>query len=260
LKISKTEGHATYLYCILRSARPPQASGLPRGLPDVSAPRFLEVSGDTWLAAADAPLAVYGAQAIEARLGDLGWVSARAVAHEAVVERCAALGPVIPMKSFTLFDDAERAVEHVRRELPRLEAIFRRVAGRKEWGLRVHLAGSPRTGAGAAAPARSGTEFLAHKKASRDAARERVAQARRETEELYADLAAQASAAVRHAPPEGVALLLDAAFLVADTDSAEFQRRLEGRARRLADRDCSVTLTGPWPPYNFVGEDRGRPA
>jgi hypothetical protein len=160
------------------------------------------------------------------------------------------------MKSFTLFDDDERAIAHVRGELPRLLAIFRRIAGQREWGLRVHRTGSPAEDA-PAEPAGTGTEFLARKKARRDTARERSAAGLRETEELYAELAGRSTDAVRHTPAvEGLALLLDAAFLVAEVDSPEFQRRVEARARRLRECGLAVTLTGPWPPYNFVEERR----
>jgi hypothetical protein len=147
----------------------------------------------------------------------------------------------------------------VRGELPRIESIFRRIAGRQEWGLRVHGTGTPAPDA-PGVPASTGTEFLARKKARRDAARESAAAALRETAELYDDLAACSSEAVRHAPPvEGLTLLLDAAFLVGADEVAEFQRRVESRARGLRERGCAVTLTGPWPPYNFVEERQREP-
>jgi hypothetical protein len=251
---SRARDVATYLYGVVRASAPPDAASLPRGLPDLSAPRVLAVEGDVWLVAADAPLAVYGAQTIGERLADLAWVSARAVAHDAVVERCGRAGPVIPMKSFTLFADDVRAIAHVRGELPRLVEIFRRIAGRQEWGVRVHRTGAPAAD-DAGEPPSTGTEFLARKKARRDTARETAAAGLREVEGLYTELAACSADAVRHAPPvEGVALLLDAAFLVAEADAPGFQRRVESGARRLRECGCAVTLTGPWPPYNFVEE------
>ncbi|HET9212276.1 MAG TPA: GvpL/GvpF family gas vesicle protein, partial [Thermoanaerobaculia bacterium] len=81
---------------------------------------------------------------------------------------------------------------------------------------------------------------------------------RSETDATFAELAAGASEAVRREPaasPEsGGRLLLDAAFLVPRERSADFEAIVERCARRLAPRACDVTLTGPWPPYNFLAE------
>jgi hypothetical protein len=55
-------------------------------------------------------------------------------------------------------------------------------------------------------------------------------------------------------PEAGARLLLDAAFLVAKGDAAAFEAALAEGAGRLAACGCAATLTGPWPPYNFVEE------
>ena len=49
-----------------------------------------------------------------------------AVAHEAVVESFIGASAVVPMKLFTIFTSDERALEHMRRDAPRVDAVLRR--------------------------------------------------------------------------------------------------------------------------------------
>ncbi|TMB13759.1 MAG: hypothetical protein E6J65_24825, partial [Deltaproteobacteria bacterium] len=101
--------NATYLYCLVRSARAPSLRGAPAGLPGAAPTRTIDAGGGLWLVAADAPLDRYGEKPIERGLQDLAWVSSVAVPHEAVVEHLAKIGTVVPMKLLTLFRSDERA-------------------------------------------------------------------------------------------------------------------------------------------------------
>jgi hypothetical protein len=106
----------------------------------------------------------------------------------------------------------------------------------------------------------SGKSFLLRKKLEQDASRELAGRLRDEMDAAFAELAEGASEAVRREPaasPEsGGRLLLDAAFLVPSRQAADFEAIVERIATRLAPRACEVTLTGPWPPYNFIAEAR----
>jgi len=256
---------ATYLYCLVRDGEP-ALDGVPPGLPGCAPPRALALEGGLWLVAATAPLSEYGTEAIQDHLSDLSWVSDRALAHEAVIEHFAGAPAVLPFKLFTLFASDERALAHVRDSRERIGPALDRVAGCVEWGVRIRLddararevlAEEARRGS-ASQP--SGTAFLLRKKQEQDASRDLAGRLRAEMDETFAELAAAARAAVRRepaAPPEtGGRLLLDAAFLVPARDGAELEARVERCAARLAPRGCEVTLTGPWPPYNFVEEAR----
>jgi hypothetical protein len=48
--------------------------------------------------------------------------------------------------------------------------------------------------------------------------------------------------------------LLDAAFLVRRGQVKPFQAAARKAAARLGRDGYELTLTGPWPPYNFVAE------
>jgi hypothetical protein len=256
---------ATYVYCLLRSAVPPSLSGVPEGLPGTAAPRPLLLDGDLWLVVADAPLPEYGGAEIESRLSDLSWVTDRALAHERVVEHVAALGPALPMKLFTLFRSDERAVAHLRQQRDEIGKILDRIAGRVEWGVRIlfredearrkavaAIGDGQRSSSGS-----SGTSFLLRKKAEKESARDLAAGARAEVDRAWEELAGRATEARRRAPDAGevgARLLLDAAFLVPSEEGEAFEAEVQRVARRLAERDCEVTLTGPWPAYNFLGD------
>jgi hypothetical protein len=254
---------ATYLYCLVRDPREPSPAGVPLGLPGLSPPRALALGDGLWLIVASAPLSQYGSEEIRRRLSDLSWVSDRALAHEEVIEHFSGARAVLPMKLFTLFASDERAAAHVRERREGLDRVLDRVDGRVEWGVRIRLddvrarevlAAEARDTAGG----RSGTAFLLRKKLEQDASRELAGRLRAEMDDAFAELAAGASEAVRREPaatPEsGGRLLLDAAFLVPTQRGAEFEAIVERCAARLAPRACDVTLTGPWPPYNFIAE------
>lgn len=253
---------ATYVYCLLRSAAPPPLADVPEGLPGTAPPRPLLLDGDLWLVVADAPLPEYGAAEIEGRLSDLSWVTDRALAHERVVEHAAALAPALPMKLFTLFRSDERAVAHLRQQRDEIGKILGRIAGRVEWGVRILFREDEARRKAAAAVGggqrpSSGTSFLLLKKAEKESARDLAANARAEVDRAWNELAGRAAEARRRPPDAGEAgarLLLDAAFLVPADEGEAFEAGVRRVAERLAAGDCEVTLTGPWPAYNFLGD------
>jgi hypothetical protein len=253
---------ATYLYCAVQGAKDPvrgARSRPPRGLPGSGPIRALEAGGGVWLVAAAAPLERYGAEAIDARLADLDWVSRCAVAHDAVVEHFARAHPVIPMKLFTLFTSDERAREHVSRARRKLARLFARVADREEWGVRMLLdEGRAVPAASAPVTAPTGRGFLELKKAAKDARQRVVADALSEADTVFTALGKAADDSRRRTPPvEGPAsrLVLDAAFLAKRRDARRFKAAVTNAARPLAARGLTLTLTGPWPPYHFVADE-----
>ena len=74
---------------------------------------------------------------------------------------------------------------------------------------------------------------------------------------LYSDLARRADDARRQTPTQagtGVSVVLDAAFLVPVRRANAFRAAVKKAAGALDDRGLDLTLTGPWPAYNFVGD------
>lgn len=267
---------ATYVYCVVQSDTAPDLAGAPAGLPETSPPRALPLAAGLWLVAAGAPLPEYSGEAIDSHLADLDWVGERALAHEQVVEHFAAAYPVLPMKLFTLFASEERAAARLRERQEEIGRVLARIAGRVEWGVRVFFQEAKArqvVSAGAEAakegPAASGKSFLLRKKAEQEGARTLTRRARAEADHAYEELARHAVAARRHEAGAGSAggdgaasarLLLDAAFLIpkGNGDKGEggegFEDAVQRWADHLAGHGCELTLTGPWPPYNFIEE------
>src|SRR3989442_6975906 len=214
---TRTDGTATYVYCLVRhrDGQPLSATRPPRGLPGAGPPRLLDAGRGLWVVAAAAPLARYSADAIERGLRNLAWVSRCAMAHEATVEHFARAGPVVPMKLFTLFSTEERALAHVQRARAKLERLIARITDREEWGVRLSLEEAraarlltPRA-RGTVRATGAGTRFLRRRQRAQQAARRLVADARVETERVFAVLSRRADDARRHTTPvQGAAVQL----------------------------------------------------
>lgn len=216
-----------------------------------------------WLASAEVPLALYGAELIRSRLQNLEWVSEIALAHAAVVEHFARArgATVVPMKLFTLFSSVERALAEMHaRRLP-LGRVIKRIRGADEWGVRIArntaFAGGEAVPVG---PASSGAAFLAAKKRARDQARAQSVGAAQAAERSLEALARLAKGTRRQPPPEGAAAppLVDAALLVPASRKETFKLAARREAERCRTAGADLTLTGPWPAYNFVQLEEAR--
>ena len=255
--MSVSAGSATYLYCVLHRSSAPSLDKAPVGLPGMGRPHALAVAPGLWLVAAAAPLDRYAGAAIDRRLGDLDWVSACALAHEAVVEHAATLGTAVPMKLFTLFSSEARALRHVRGRRGALARLVRRIAGREEWGVRVRAAARTRE---PARPARarplSGTQFLLAKQREAVARRRRATPAAAPVRRVLAALGREADAAKRRAIPREASrvsgLVADVVYLVRARERPRFVAAATQSRRRLAGEGYDLDLTGPWPPYHFI--------
>ena len=127
----------TYVYCLVRSTRPPAVPARPAGMPGARGVRLLDAGGGLRLAVSAVPAADYDEAALALGLQNLEWVGRRAVAHEAVVEHFLTAPAVLPMQLFALFTSDERAQAHVARDRRRIDRILTRIERKHEWGLRL---------------------------------------------------------------------------------------------------------------------------
>jgi hypothetical protein len=248
---------ATYLYAIVKASRRPSLAGAPPGVPDATPVALHAVSPSLWLLTAGVPLKVYGPGTLETSLADMDWVGRAAVAHEQVVEHFARRrgATLIPMKLFTMFSTPERAVAEIAPRRRSIERVMQRVAGAEEWGLRIIRTDAGRSPAVPAPSPASGAAFLAARKRARDAHHVAQQAAAAAAAEAFRALAGIAKDAVRRQErlPAGVTPpLLDAALLVAVRDRRKFDAAARRHALACAKASAQLTLTGPWPPYNFV--------
>lgn len=258
---AKAGDTATYVYGFVASAQRPALDDAPPGLDGAGPLRVIDGGDGLWIVASDVPLVAYEARAIEARLHDLDWVSARAVEHERVVEHAMQRGDLVPAKLFTLFFDDGRAAAFVEERRSSFQGILARVGGCQEWGVRlsVDLAkarkrAEARAEEGAAGP-RTGAAYLLAKKGRRDASREVTGDVASCADDVFGRLAPLAREAKKRpiaAQGGGARVVLDAALLVERRREAVFEATLAEVAKELSPDGYDLVVTGPWPPYHFI--------
>jgi hypothetical protein len=111
------------------------------------------------------------------------------------------------------------------------------------------------------APGPTGTAYLARKRDLLDVHRVQLRAAKSGADHLFDALTREAADARRRTSTEqaapGSRLLLDAAFLVPSSRTRTFRAAVGRRARAIGAAGVVVSLTGPWPPYNFIAPPAG---
>ena len=254
---------AVYLYCVVGAARRPALARVPAGLPGGTRPDAHRLSDSLWLITADVPLDVYGPSHLEPRLRDLDWVSEAAIAHEAVVEHFSRTkgAVVVPTKLFTMFSSIEKAVADVAADKAAIERAMRHIAGSEEWGVRITRRPTAAVSAGGAAAPRptTGAAFLTARREARDASATIRAATVAAADEAFTRLSAHArdvQRRPRRQEPGSNPPILEAAFLVTNAARARFKAEAKRQAALCEAAGAELTLTGPWPAYNFIGAAR----
>lgn len=229
-------------------------------------------------------LAEFGEEALRANLEDLEWLEEAARAHHSVVEAAAGEFAVLPTRFATVYSsDAAMAAEFDNRG-EELRAALRRVRGCVEWGVKAYAG---HTGAGAddgtaasasdprgagdgadAGGAGAGTAYLKRRRAALSAREQSRRTLAASAQAVHATLSGQALQA-RLYPPQSPALsgsrtpmLLNASYLLASTvpgvlgeapGTPDFAAAVAAAA--AAHPDLRLDLSGPWPPYSFIGQD-----
>ena len=244
--------------------------GVPRGVPGGGAVRAIPVPPDSgaeasakaalWLIVSSVLANEYNEAALQRGLQQMDWVGRRALRHEAVVEHFLSSAALLPMQLFTLFTSDERAIESVTGDRRRVARILSRIAGQVEWGLRLtwdeKAARAGKAGGVGKAGGATGVSYLERKRHLLNVHRVQLGEARAAAGRLYRAMGRKATRSQRRTATEraapGSRLLLDAAFLVHARSAVSFRAELRRHARALASSGVSVSLTGPWPPYNFI--------
>ena len=255
----------SYLYGIVAVAAPD-----PSGVAGLEgAPVRLVRAGDVAGIVSDVPADDYAESVLDARLADLDWVGVRGLAHERVLTWFEDRGTVVPLAPFSLHASDARVVDRLTEQHDRLHAELARLAGRREWGVRVWreerrfaervdaLSAPLRALAEEERAATPGRRFLIARK--RDALR--ADEARR----VSAELVERVLSRLRARAEEGKALpipaapgvrertlLLHAAFLVSADRYAGFEGEVQALAAATQDDGFAWEFTGPWPPYHFA--------
>ncbi len=178
--------------------------------------------------------------------------------HEAVVEAARRQGPALPVRFGTVFRDAQAIARALAERYEPLAADLRRLGDKVELSLTALWPAAPSgtepalpTGEGEApAGEGAGAQYLRARAAElrRDEALNESARTlARELDEMLGGLALERRVALLPTPR----VALRTAYLLEPAAVAAFRTAFE--AVRHARGELRLLLTGPWPPYSFVG-------
>jgi hypothetical protein len=246
---------ATYVYCLVHSAKAPSVRGVPDSVPGAGVPRLLALDRDVWAVVADAPLERFAGEAIQQEMQDVESLSRHAFAHASVIEFFFRRAPaVIPLKLFTVFSSDESARAHVRGRLAPLKRMFTALRGLEEWGVRIIAGEVEEEGVGTLD---SGRDYLQLKKRLHEhmgAPSRATVRAVNGGLRSLGRLASKTRKEMFPPPGRGRPYVLGASFLVKAKQRMAWKRQAAGIASALAVKGHRLEMNGPWPPYHFVSK------
>lgn len=240
-----------------------------KGLEDAPV-RLVRTSGVAAIVS-DVPAEAYADDTLNARLEDLAWVGERGMAHERVLDAFVERGPVLPLSLFSLHRDEDRLRERLAESADRYMGILERLAGRREWGVKLWRREDAADQVDRLSPALAalnkemedaapGRRYLLERKRETLRGEELRSASKRLAHRVYGLLSEAAEHSVSSPLPatqaEGArVLLLSAAFLVPDDGFQDFHRQVSEVAHEAGAAGFDVEFTGPWPPYHFADID-----
>jgi len=261
-----------YLYGVVA------AEGAPGNLDGAVDPRYEVVT------LAEGPLAgvtsrvsldEFDETALPDRLANAAWLEQKIRAHEQVLERVLDATAVVPCRFCTVYHSEDDLRRFLSERSEALQTALAGVTGRVELGVKAFV-DCDRFAGGAALENESIRELS--ERVSRSEGGRAYLEARR-LEQLVKDELAGFKVSVRAelherlsgAAEDGVQLdlqrpelsgreeemLFNGAYLVGDRE--RFDQQLAAAADDYRKRGVDLELTGPWPPYNFVPAELGRP-
>jgi hypothetical protein len=205
---------------------------------------------------------------LDERLSDRAWVEQKALEHELVLSGLAAEGPVVPLRFGAVYRQLDDVGSMLAERHDELADDLERVRGCVELGVKgfagrealEDVLGRERQAVPAGSPGRA---YLERRLVEQDVAAEAAAMlgaAARTTHERllrYARAGGVNRPHSRELSGREDEMFLNAAYLVPSGDDRlrEEVAALNGAYAAVA---LSFEVTGPWPPYNFVGEAAAR--
>jgi hypothetical protein len=205
--------------------------------------------------------------ALERNCANVEWMAEQGLLHEQVVAWFVDHAAILPSRLLTLFSGEASVRAVLDREADRIRAELDRLAGLREWDLRLghdptkilqHLGeiseevGRLDREIEAAGP---GKRFLLEKKRKDMARTEGRDAARRMAHDLLDVLRPHARDVVTLDPPaDATPTTLNAALLVDREGEAALAAELDGARERLEPLGLTIAVSGPWAPYRFMRE------
>ncbi|MER6969423.1 GvpL/GvpF family gas vesicle protein [Nocardioides sp. NPDC000445] len=215
---------------------------------------------DLEIVVSDLPEASFGERAWAEHGEDTRWVTPVAAAHHEVLQHLVEHADVLPLQLPGIYPSDEALIDALESSRARLEHVWELVAGRVEWSLQIFPTSAP------AAPEeptpRSGREYLERRRSQQDARNTERGRREAAVTQTHETLARGAAASVVRAPLDAAVtgrdepMLLNSAYLVARNEEHRFLGLAEELHNQLvATAGMRIEVTGPWPPYSFVGAE-----
>ena len=266
-------GSVLYVYCIAEAgpANEMLSESSPPAIEDGAAVELID-AGNLAAIVSSVPSTSYDEMSLAEHLTDPSWTALRAMRHENVVEHFAKRTSVVPLRFGTIYLERARIETMLSDNNLRLTALLERLRNREEWGVNVYLdknllmatitSLSPRLKdlTERATNASPGESYLLKKRIETMKADEARVETNRAIAEVEKELGAKSVDArrLRVLKVEGTEhgeLKAKFAFLIQRSEFQNFQSAAEKIARKLKSGGISLELTGPWPAYNFAGDE-----
>jgi hypothetical protein len=208
----------------------------------------------------------FSQESIDARASDLDWIGRIGWRHQQVIAAARETADAIPLGAFALFSNEDALRADIRERRAEIAAALERIRGREEWTVQVDFEGpqweaaverrSPTLAALAteAEGAPAGKAYLLKRKADearRTAAREARDAVVREIEARVSDALGSPVVLEMRQRPGGTIPQIN---VLLEKKRAKEIDTLAGRLGNEYEGDgVELRLTGPWPPYTFVG-------
>lgn len=215
--------------------------------------------GDLTIVAGHLDADRYGESAWAEHGQDPQWLEPVAREHHAVLQALIERGDVVPLRLPGIYADDESLLASVAEVRLALETAMNEVRGHAEWS--VHLFQGEASRQEDEPPATSGRDYLERRK--RQVERRDEARNRRDSlaGEAYEALSNRATRSRLNSPQDPALsgreepMLLNSAHLVPrGEEGAFFAVAEETDAYISAEGNLFLEVSGPWPPYSFVGD------
>ena len=227
------------------------------------------VSGSLGAVVSRVPLSQFGAAVLEEKLQDLRWLEEKVRLHQELLQQIMQEQTIIPMKFGTIFQSQERVRDILEEQQEHFQALLKFLTGHEEWGVkgyyrREELHEYLKSGECSPKPGQGGTglgkAYLLRKKLEEELESRAVDYSRQIGEEAYGWLRVHSVRSTlnkflsRNVTGREEELFFNGAFLVAKGSHGAFRHTVEKLNGEFGAQGIFLEVSGPWPPYSFVGE------
>lgn len=216
----------------------------------------------------DVGLRDFETESIVEKLKDLKWAEPQVRAHAAVLEECMQTSSVIPWKFGTVFKTMDGLQKFLGENWKKLKDVLMKFSNRQEWGVKIYTDTEVfrqeirKTDDEIKKLEREitskskGASFFLEKKLENILTSKTEEKINQATAEIFETLGQQAAEKAenrlfgRQLTGKETDMILNAVFSVKKDQIDDFMQAFEKLKEEFKGSEFS--LTGPWPPYNFV--------